>query len=140
MTRRYRAPSVLSLVRIAAPAASMRVVRSQRLLCRAFPDLCLPALSWLPGQIAAQLARCRSLGKKRISTELGDDCLGRARIDPGDRVQLCHLRGERGESPFDFLTHRAVADPCSGSWRVMPNGSSSGWSICWDIEPTRSRA
>ncbi len=50
------------------PPASIRVIRNHRLPFRVFPDVCLPALSLLPGQIPAQLARCRSLGKQLIST------------------------------------------------------------------------
>src|SRR2546430_4251210 len=48
-------------------AASMSAIRSHRLPFRVFPDLCLPALSWLPGHIPAQLARCQSLGKRLMS-------------------------------------------------------------------------
>ena len=51
-------------------AASMSAGRSQRLPFRILPDLCFPALSWLPGQRAAQLARWPALGNALMSTPI----------------------------------------------------------------------
>src|SRR5919106_2654785 len=41
-----------------------------------------------------------------VHAELGDEHFVRALIDPGDRVQLRQVLGERGEPALDFLAHR----------------------------------
>ena len=70
MSRRYRAARAQPDRRVAARAASVRAARSQRFPRRVFPDLCFPALSLLPGQRPAQLARCPALGKTVMSTPI----------------------------------------------------------------------
>src|SRR5437879_9378031 len=48
----------------------MSAPRSQRFPLRILPDRCLPALSLLPGQRPAQLARCPAVGNTPMSTPI----------------------------------------------------------------------
>jgi hypothetical protein len=66
------------------------------------PDFCRPALSRLSGQIAAQLARCPSVGDAHVGPDLGHDHLGHAAANPGDRVQPLHDRRKRAQHLLDL--------------------------------------
>jgi len=73
---------------LAARAASINAVRSQRLPWRVRPERCLPALSWWPGHRPLPLAACLALGKAVMSNaELGDHDLGGAVVHAGDGIE-----------------------------------------------------
>ena len=67
-TPRNRACRALFLARLGSAAASMSAARNQRLPLRVRLDLCLSALSLLPGQRAGQLARWAAVGNALMST------------------------------------------------------------------------
>lgn len=70
ITRRSRAPKVQPLVRMAAPAASVRAIRSHLQPFRVAPRLRWPALALFPGHGPAQLAKCLAVGKRVMSTPI----------------------------------------------------------------------
>jgi len=61
----------------------MRAARSQELPFRVFPDLCLPALSLLPGHRPAQLAQWAAWQDRHVRAKLSDEDFGGSSIHPG---------------------------------------------------------
>src|SRR6266700_896941 len=77
---------------MAACAASTRAVRSQGLPLRVRPLRRLPALSLLPGHMPAHEARCRALGKRRISAPISARMTRvLAPLNPWNRLQALEL-------------------------------------------------
>ncbi len=54
--------------RTAPRAHSIKAARNHRWPLRVLPDLCLPALSWLPGQMPAHDAAWAAVGKRLMSS------------------------------------------------------------------------
>ena len=57
----------------------------------------------MPGENFAQEHRCPARGESgHVGTDFGDDDRGGDRPDPGDVIQACRRRGERGQVRLDL--------------------------------------
>ena len=85
------------------PARLLRASQSSHLdPLRVLPERRLPADWSLPGHCPAQVARCLSVGKTRhVGADLGDDHLGGAPLNAGDRAEQLNGRRERGDLLLD---------------------------------------
>src|ERR671930_2808550 len=77
--RRYWAARYVFFVLEATWAISTRICRSQRLPFHVLPLKRLPPLSWFPGHLPAQEARCLALGKRLRSVPISAIRLAAAR-------------------------------------------------------------
>ena len=94
----------MSLVRIAAIAASSSAQSSHLEPLRVLPERRLPADWSLPGHCPAQEARCLAVGNTaHVDADLGDDHLGGAPLHAGDRAQQLNGLLERGDLLSDRL-------------------------------------
>src|SRR3954469_25813483 len=87
---------------MAAIAASLSAALSQREPLRVRPERCLPAERSLPGHCPAQEARWRAEGNTvNVGADLGDDDLGGAPLNAGDRAQQLNRALESGDAFLD---------------------------------------
>src|SRR2546426_1048038 len=84
-------------------AASMSATRSHLLPARVRPDLCLPALSFWPGQSPAQLARCWAVGNCRMSTPISATRTSAVRGAAGDAEDIGGHGRELDAGVFEHL-------------------------------------
>src|SRR5690349_19002301 len=77
--RRYWAERYVFLVCDAASADSTRSLRNQGLPLRVLPFKRFPALSWFPGHIPAQEAKCLALGNRVVSVPISANTPSAAR-------------------------------------------------------------
>ena len=91
-------------MRVAALAASVSVARSHLEPLRVLPERRLPADSFVAGAHAGPRGEVFG-GRERahVDADLGDQHLGGALLDAGDRHQQLTLAGERGDPLLDLV-------------------------------------
>ena len=107
MIRRYRAAKAVWDARVEANPASVSALGRHRFPLRTPPGRCLPALSFLPRQKPAQLAKSPALGKTRMSTPISARTTSWVRLfTPGGASRRRELLGEWSDDVVDLPTHR----------------------------------